>query len=286
MAGEPRLARSSVVLHNNDRAGYWIAVDGVVYDVTTLRRIHPGGVHILDAHAGTDATAAFHRIGHHRSQRVTALARRYRIGVLDPLPHLHRPDRELYQSWIRAAYLVAEMENALRIDHGLRPPEGSVTPLALRYMSEVHERFVTNYLDAVTGDITDGLWRRTIAAYRSTDDPQWLGQQMSRVRLSRDHAAVVAAAGNLAVDLRALAAANGPTADLIAQRLDARCGLLERVDTALLADVKQIVRTGAKLLERDDVHGTPDADLLAELRRIPGVVARYCRHTAVLLQAR
>ena len=82
----PRLPRSAVALHNNDRVGYWIAVDGMVYDVTRLRQVHPGGIDILDAHAGTDATAAFHRVGHHGSHRVKALAERYRIGMLDPEP--------------------------------------------------------------------------------------------------------------------------------------------------------------------------------------------------------
>ena len=277
----PQLPRSAVALHNNERVGYWIAVDGVVYDVTRLRRIHPGGIDILDAHAGTDATAAFHRVGHHGSHRVHPLAGRHRIGTLDPEPHLTASDREVYRSWIDATYLVVEMENALRIDHALRSREHSVTPLSLRHRSEIHERFLSNYLDAVTDETTDRLWRQTLAGCQSTEDPEWMRKQMGRIRHSHDYLAVVEAADVLAADVRALGVATGPAGKLIAQQLEARCRLLERVDAALLADVKQLLRAGAQLVERDGVCSN---GLLATLRRLPPVVARYCRHTAAVLR--
>jgi cytochrome b involved in lipid metabolism len=254
-AADTVVPRSAVAVHNNDRVGYWIAVDGAVYDVTRFRRRHPGGIDILDAHAGTDATAAFHRVGHHRDHRVRALAERHRIGTIDPVPHLTADDRELYRSWTNATFLVSEMENALRIDHAVREPGSG--PLDLRLRSEIHDRFRSTYLDAVTDEIADGLWRRTIAACRSTEDPAWMGDRVGRIRWS-EHVASVEAAGPL----------------------EARVRRHERVDTALLADVKQLLLVGAQLLERDGDR----TELLTILRRLPGIVARYRRSTAAALR--
>ena len=131
------------------------------------------------------------------------------IGVLDPEPNLPEPVRGLYLAWIRAAYLVAEMENALRIDHGPRPPESSVTPLALRHRSDIHDRFRFTYFDAVTGEIADGLWRRTLAAYRLPGDPEWIRDRMERVRQGAGHAGAIRAAHALAAEVRALGATAG-----------------------------------------------------------------------------
>jgi sulfite reductase (NADPH) flavoprotein alpha-component len=276
-----RVARSAVALHNNDRAGYWIAVDGVVYDVTGFRQIHPGGVDILDAHAGTDATAAFRRVGHHGSHRVTGLAARCRIGTLEPEPVLTVSDRELYRSWIDATYLVAEMENALRIDHALRVPG----LLGLRHRSEIHERFRSTYLDAVTDEIADGLWRRTLAGCQPTGDPEWMRAELGRIRHSHRADALAAddlAADALAAGVRAVAAAAGPDGTLMAQRLEARIRRLERIDTALLAEVKQLLTAGARMMERDGVG--QDTDLAAALRGLPPVVARYRGRVAAVLR--
>jgi hypothetical protein len=201
--------------------------------------------------------------------------------VLDPEP----PTRDPHRAWIHTAYLIAEMENALRVDHTMRSAGAGATALGLRFLAEVHERFVHNYLDAVTGEIAEGLWRQTVTTGGLTEDPRWMRHRMDRIRQGPDHAAVVAAAGTLAADVRALAASTGPAVDLTARRLDYRCRLLERVDTALLANVKQVVRTGVQLLEQAGVRlqeqdGVRADALLVVLRRLPDAVGRYCHETA------
>jgi len=42
----------------------WIAIDGEVYDITSLLESHPGGSKILLDYAGRDASAAFHHLKH------------------------------------------------------------------------------------------------------------------------------------------------------------------------------------------------------------------------------
>ena len=261
--------------------GYWIAVDGVVYDVTALRRIHPGGVDILDAHAGTDATAAFHRVGHHGSRpgeraRRAVPDRGARSGAAPDrptgaVPVLDRRDLPRGRDGERAAHRPRAA-----------PPEASVTPLGLRHRSEIHERFRSTYLDAVTDEIADGLWRRTLADVPADRRPGVDAHQLDRIRHSHDHRADAVAADALPPTSGRVAAAAGPAGTLMAQRLEARIRRLERIDTALLADVKQLLMAGARMMERDGVGH--DIDLAAALRGLPPVVARYRGRVAAVLR--
>lgn len=50
-------------LHNTSES-CWIAIHGVVFDVTGFLYDHPGGADLLLEVAGTDATSAFENIGH------------------------------------------------------------------------------------------------------------------------------------------------------------------------------------------------------------------------------
>jgi hypothetical protein len=56
----------------------WIVIDGFVYDVTSWARKHPGGLPVLLAAAGHDATEAFRQAAHTPSTEVFKL--NYRIG--------------------------------------------------------------------------------------------------------------------------------------------------------------------------------------------------------------
>lgn len=47
--------------HGRGADSYWIAVAGVVLDITKYHRTHPGGAAVLLARAGTDASAAYFR---------------------------------------------------------------------------------------------------------------------------------------------------------------------------------------------------------------------------------
>jgi hypothetical protein len=55
-----------------------MVVDGFVYDLTTMREVHPGGATILKRWAGKDATRAFHAAKHASGTMVFSL--NYRIG--------------------------------------------------------------------------------------------------------------------------------------------------------------------------------------------------------------
>jgi len=66
-----RVIDRSELAANNTAARNWIAIDGMVYDVTNFK--HPGGLHRIKTHAGTDATEAFYTVRHSsRAQKYMA----------------------------------------------------------------------------------------------------------------------------------------------------------------------------------------------------------------------
>lgn len=55
------ISASELSDHNTEAAGYWIAIEGTVWDVTEFitSGAHPGGSKILISHCGKDGTGAF-----------------------------------------------------------------------------------------------------------------------------------------------------------------------------------------------------------------------------------
>ncbi|OTB06189.1 hypothetical protein M426DRAFT_55663 [Hypoxylon sp. CI-4A] len=60
----------------------WLAVDGIVYDLSQFAPEHPGGAAVLLQHAGRDATAAYTEV-HSPSLIKTSLPAASRIGIID-----------------------------------------------------------------------------------------------------------------------------------------------------------------------------------------------------------
>ncbi|RMZ87495.1 hypothetical protein DV736_g5277, partial [Chaetothyriales sp. CBS 134916] len=72
----------------------WIAVDGkgqngLLYDITEYTEVHPGGVQILRGVGGTNATTAFHDVGH--SEDAYDTLRTFLVGTLDHVETRIRP---------------------------------------------------------------------------------------------------------------------------------------------------------------------------------------------------
>jgi len=79
---EPEYALREVAQHH-ETDDLWIIIDGGVYDITRYLKLdkgarHPGGIDILIAYGGADATAEFDFINH--SKFAKRLLSRYRIG--------------------------------------------------------------------------------------------------------------------------------------------------------------------------------------------------------------
>lgn len=85
-----RLVSRDELAKHNRREDAWIAVDGVVYNITPHIMNHPGWkdgpvttVVAIMTYVGKDATRAWHEVGVHSTQKAQAELRTYAIGVLD-----------------------------------------------------------------------------------------------------------------------------------------------------------------------------------------------------------
>jgi alkylation response protein AidB-like acyl-CoA dehydrogenase/predicted heme/steroid binding protein len=54
------------VAEHHSAGDAWVAIDGIVYDVSAFHSVHPGGNLLLLRHCGKDASEVFHQTHHHR----------------------------------------------------------------------------------------------------------------------------------------------------------------------------------------------------------------------------
>jgi hypothetical protein len=69
------------VAKNNSQASCWVAIEGMVYDLTNWIRLHPGGRAAILSLCGTDGTSSF-RGAHGGQTRPTATLSGYLLGPL------------------------------------------------------------------------------------------------------------------------------------------------------------------------------------------------------------
>lgn len=194
---------SQVAQHNDAERGYWMVIDRIVYDITRLIELHPGGSRILQAYAGMDATHGFAR-AHRRQPDVDAMREMYRIGLLRPLEfdtvsaRVDSPKGPVqvtcasaYGAWQRGLQLLVEMQNALRADHSLQNMStiGTEAPsAATRYKRaraiESHHRFLVSYLHPLLAQTWPGLFEICEALFASAPAPR-LTPRLHKVRRSR-----------------------------------------------------------------------------------------------------
>ncbi len=62
-------------------ASCWIAVDGVVYDVTKFASMHPGGAAVLLQFGGKECTNEFYE--YHRKEVLAKFGPKLRIGLME-----------------------------------------------------------------------------------------------------------------------------------------------------------------------------------------------------------
>jgi alkylation response protein AidB-like acyl-CoA dehydrogenase/predicted heme/steroid binding protein len=66
---------------HNTASDCWIAVDGVVYDVTKFLRSHPGGKNVIVSSSGKDVTEEFY--SYHKKEVLAKFGPKLRIGLLE-----------------------------------------------------------------------------------------------------------------------------------------------------------------------------------------------------------
>jgi sulfite reductase (NADPH) flavoprotein alpha-component len=194
---------SEVVLHNNTNTGYWMIINGRVYDVSEFAHIHPGGIKIIQSYAGMDASMAYKKIQHDLNPEVDSLLSIYQLGAvrrldfgsvggvaITPKGLRFVSLTELYELWIRALYAVVEMENALLNDYSISHEQVTYNekrgePQSSLYRTQMllqtHERFLKDYLSSITGTLLDNLWATTSGLCSTRQDYRWMKYQIAEI---------------------------------------------------------------------------------------------------------
>eukprot|EP00922_Rhytidocystis_sp_ex-Travisia-forbesii_P057223 GHVS01084780.1.p1 GENE.GHVS01084780.1~~GHVS01084780.1.p1 ORF type:complete len:147 (+),score=31.78 GHVS01084780.1:140-580(+) len=80
LEGKPVISLTELAKHNTP-ANCWLAIGGVVYDVTAFLADHPGGPEVVINASGQDATNEFEEISHSINAR--NMAEQFELGLLE-----------------------------------------------------------------------------------------------------------------------------------------------------------------------------------------------------------
>jgi sulfite reductase (NADPH) flavoprotein alpha-component len=296
---------SEIVLHNNGENGYWMVINGRVYDLTEFSQLHPGGFKIISGYSGMDATQAYQKVRHHVNPEVDSMLGMYEIGVVRRLSFgtewgvVIGPDglhfisvADVFRVWIRFLYNIVEMQNALNNDYSLEGQSltrdenpGSNSPIKLQFLLEVHDRFMANYVEGSMGKQLENLWAVTSGLCRYDQDVDWLRKTVNEIRQTDEADTVKRLSDELAARIKGMVVGgtddNDPTVGLVRDY----CALLKREDIKFLDEMKSGLQAGVMLFEqyeRDTIKQS-GRQLLEIVQRIPNILETY--HSRVLSQA-
>jgi sulfite reductase (NADPH) flavoprotein alpha-component len=288
---------SEIVLRNDDENGYWMVINGRVYDLTEFSHLHPGGFKIILSYAGMDATQAYQKVLHDVNPEVDSMLGMYEIGVVRRLDFgmewsvVVGPDglrfislADAYRVWMRFLYNVVEMENALFNDYSLKEltliandSPDSYPPIKLQYLLEVHDRFILNYLQGTTGPILEDLWAVTSGICSQNQDVLWIKNEVERIRNRQETETVKRLSEELQKRINDVIERNADESDPTVKLIKEYCSLLESEDKRFLHEVKMTLRAGVKVFEefeRDTVRNGGN-QLLEITRQIPKIIETY-----------
>jgi sulfite reductase alpha subunit-like flavoprotein len=296
-AGYKEYNASDIVLHNNRQQGYWFVINGLVYDITELVHVHPGGERILIANAGLDATSKYEAVEHHLNSEVHAMLDMYKIGIIRRLSFnnywgigLHKEGlrylslQEYYRHWIRFLYLIIEMENALLIDFGSLDQllvkgvdPNQLTPFKIELLTDTHDRFLEAYFNVSLTEMLSSLWCDTISLFSSSQHINRLQDAIDTLLHTKEAHTVL----QYSKWFRSRKMGNANHVSLVACTK-----LIMQYDAWFLAELKAILREGLILFERyqADILIQKDASLTEILLAVPILVKRYIENLATGLK--
>jgi sulfite reductase (NADPH) flavoprotein alpha-component len=293
---------SEIVLHNNHKNGFWMVINGRVYDINEFGQLHAGGFKILHAYAGMDGTLAYRKVLHHVNPEVDSMLGMYEIGVVRRLDFgmewgvVTGPDglrfmslADIYRAWIRFLYNVVEMENALYNDYLLKEQTiiaddlpDAYPPIKLQFLLEVHDRFMLNYVAGTTGQVLENLWAVTSGICSQNQDIRWMKKEFAQIRQSQEADTVKHVSDELQKRINDIVERNPDEDDPAVKLVKDYCAMLDAEDKRYLREIKMTLREGLLVFEefeRDTVRLGSD-QLLTAIKQLPRVLESY--HARVL----
>lgn len=286
---------SEIAKHNDEQNGHWLVIDGRVYDLTEYLRLHPGGMRILAGYAGTDATDAYTR-AHHARTEIDATREMYIIGsvrTLDLRDHTATVEGPagpqvislagVHRAWVRSLYLVVEMQNALRNDQALQvgvttrgDPPFPRSLYKLQKAVETHERFIRSYVDGLAIETFPNLWTISRGMFSPSAPSDLVQRRLDAVRRSAAAGYVDAVAGELYAAIDDLVEREAPEDDPERLRVLRACEIMEHASAQFLADVKMVLREGLRFFEEHGPETVTRGEAIAgACRRLPEILLRY-----------
>ncbi len=294
VAGGGVYEASDLVLHNDDAHGWWMAINGAIYDMTEFRQLHPGGFRIIDDNAGLDATNEYEAVLHHEDPEIEATLAMYKSGFLRRLDFKRAwgialvagkiryiPLVDAYRAWIRHLYLVVEQQNGIRndvgvLDYALTSAERDeeLTPLKLMLAADLQGRMLTRYLPGLVGAGLHELWALACGLFDPVADASELPRSLGALGAGELGARAQDATDRFcdAVRTRSIDAAGAGT--LLRS--------LQAANEALHNGTKLLLRDGLMVFEK---HESQTIEFGAEpvlecLRALPAVVAAFYEQVA------
>jgi sulfite reductase alpha subunit-like flavoprotein/pSer/pThr/pTyr-binding forkhead associated (FHA) protein len=307
LEGQTTYDASEVALHNDDEHGYWMIIDGRVYDVTEFSQIHPGGVKIIREYAGMDATQPYQKILHSVTPEVDSRLGMYEIGRVrrlhfgmewgvyissDGLKLMMLAD--LYRIWVRYLYFVVELENSLHNEFTIQaqattasedPAERS--PYKTQLIIQVYNRFMNEYINSLTGEPLELLWAVTSGLCSSSEDVNQLRDDVALVQQSENARLVKGMIAGLHESLLGEVRKEPGQTDLSKTSVLAYFGLLEAEDKAFMKELRMSLLTGIRVfeeLERDTIVMGRER-LIDAAKQIPACLESYYARIASAIQS-
>jgi cytochrome b involved in lipid metabolism len=292
--GLPAIDVSHIARHNDEAHGYWLVMEGKVYDLTEFIHLHPGGARILRGYAGMDATDGYERSHTSRSE-VDAMRAMYAIGSVrrlelgafsasldGPLGAQVVSLSAAYRVWVKLLYLVVEMQNAISADHALQDaitargdPVRPRSPYKLQRAVETHERFLRSYVDLLVKESLPNLWSITRGLFAPEQPAEWM-----RVRLGQIVGGSSARFADGMVpelfDAVSALVASDESEEARAVIVEA-CEVLEQEDARLIEEAKDVLISGVEVFEEmaSEAPERGAAFLIATCRGLPERLQRY-----------
>jgi sulfite reductase (NADPH) flavoprotein alpha-component len=293
---------SEIALHNDENNGYWMIIDGRVYDVTEFAQLHPGGLKIIREYAGMDATQPYQKILHHVNPEVDSMLGLYEIGKVrrldfgvewgvyisaDGLKSVTLADA--YRIWIRYLYFVVELENSLHNEFTIQdqsttanelPSERS--PYKTQLLIQVYKRFMTEYINSLTGEPLELLWAVTAGLCSSSENVNYMRSTVAQVQQSENAQFVKGLVNGLQETLLKQVREKPAQTDLLGTQVVAHFDLLQAEDKVFMRELRMTLLEGIRLfeqLERDTI-AKGGAQLIDAAKKIPSCLSAYYANIA------
>jgi sulfite reductase (NADPH) flavoprotein alpha-component len=295
-ADKRQICISELIMHNDDTLGYWLMINGRIYDMNEFGHMHPGGLKIIQSYSGMDATFAYEQIEHQSNPEVDSMLSMYELGVMktpqfgqhwgiaiskNGLRYISL--RDAYYAWVNLAFIVVEMENAILNDFRIMhepmteiEDESTVilSPFKLQQIGLAHHRLLNNYLEQVLGDSLETLWAISLGILKQGHiEVAWIKERMNSVQSSQ------AALNAQTLSPRLNAALKN---DMFVD--DVWCQALIHEDLQVMHEVKLALRDGLIIFEQMGVQSIQQGSesLLDALRRIPIIMEQYYQRMGLL----